>query len=394
MAISDRLTGTRVPDARRPRVNPPKGFEPGVRYDSDGSVEVTVQLTEVPENEKAWREAITRVTGLDVPLEREVKLTQVRYWGVAGQELSYCRFSITDRAVGGQLDMDGLMRAAKAVKRTTTPKARGTERALVVSWADLQVGKVGSLGDSATLVERVSEKIDALEKHARVIKADTAYLVDVGDCIENFENTSSQLFTNDLSLPEQIRLARRLFTECAMRLAKTHSKVVVAGVPSNHGAWRRGKGSLGKPLDDFGIETVVAVADAFALNPQAFGHVSFVLPGEWEETLALDIHGTILSIAHGHQVNRPEGLALWWAKQVHGGQPCADADILLTGHFHHLRVQETGMSAHTGRSKWIIQAPTLDNGSDWYRHRSGESSTPAMLTFVVDAEGWHDLHLL
>jgi hypothetical protein len=393
MALSDRLAGSRAPDARRDRIAPPKGFEPGVRYEPDGSVEVTVQLTEVPENEVAWREAITRVTGLDVPLEREVKLTQVRYWGREG-EFSYCRFSISDRAVCSGLDVDGLVKAARAVKRTTPPKTAGTDKALVVAWADLQVGKVGSLGDSETLVSRVMDKIDSLEKHARTVKADTAYLVDVGDCIENFENTSSQMFTNDLSLPEQIRLARRLFTECAMRLAKTHSKVVVAGVPSNHGAWRRGKGSLGKPLDDFGIETLVAVADAFALNPAAFGHVSFVLPGEWEETLALDVNGTILSIAHGHQVNRPEGLALWWAKQVHGGQPAADADILLTGHFHHLRIQETGKSAHTGRSKWLIQAPTLDNGSDWYRHRSGETSEPALLTFVIDADGWSGLKRL
>lgn len=394
MALSDRLSGAKAQDARRPRVAHPRGFEPGVRYESDGSVEVTVQLPEVPENEVAWREAITRVTGLDVPLEREVKLTQVRYWGVPGSELSYCRFAITDRAIGGRLDIEDLVKAAKAVRRTTTPKSRGTDKALVVAWADLQVGKVGSLGDSETLVNRVMEKIDALEEHARTVKADTAILADVGDCIENFENTSSQMFTNDLSLPEQIRLARRLFTECAMRLAKLHSKVIVTGVPSNHGAWRRGKGSLGKPLDDFGIETVVAVADAFALNPQAFGHVSFVLPGEWEETLALDVHGTILSIAHGHQVNRPENLALWWAKQVHGGQPTADADILLTGHFHHLRVQETGRSAHTGRSKWIIQAPTLDNGSDWYRHRSGETSEPALLTFVVNADGWSEMKRL
>lgn len=394
MTLFDRLSGDKAPDARRPRLAPPRGFEPGVRYESDGSVEVTVQLTEIPENEAEWRKAITRVTGLDVPLEREVKLTQVRYWGVAGQELSYCRFSITDRAVGGTLDVDGLMKAAKAVRRTTPPKPRGTDKALVVAWADLQVGKVGSLGDSETLINRVMEKIDLLETHAKAVRADTAYLVDVGDCIENFENVAGQQFTNDLSLPEQLRLARRLFTECAMRLAKTHSKVVVAGVPSNHGAWRRGKGVLGKPLDDFGIETVVAVADAFALNPAAFGHVSFVLPGEWEETLALDVHGTILSIAHGHQVNRPENLALWWAKQVHGGQPTADADILLTGHFHHLRVQETGKSAHTGRSKWLIQAPTLDNGSDWYRHRGGETSEPALLTFVVDASGWREMKRL
>src|SRR5690606_30317931 len=65
----------------------------------------------------------------------------------------------------------------------------------------------------------------------------------------------------------------------------------------------------------------------------------------------LDIHGTILAVAHGHQANNPDRIPQWWANQVHGGQPAADADILLTAHFHHLRVQPTGRNPHSGDRK-------------------------------------------
>jgi len=291
-----------------------------------------------------------------------------------------------------RLDLDELIRAARKAK---PPKQRETSgRALVVAWADLQVGKVGSRGGAEQLVARVMEKLAALEKRARQLKADSCYLIDVGDCVESFENTTEQQWTNDLSFPEQLRVARRLFTEAALRLARLHPAMVVAAVPSNHGRWRRGKGNLGRPGDDYGIEILTQVADAFALNPEALGHVRFVVPEVWDETIALDVHGTILAAAHGHQVTNPDRIPQWWANQVHGGQPAADADILLTAHFHHLRVQPTGRNPHSGRSKWWFQAPTLDNGSDWWRLRSGSDSDPGLLTFTVGEDGWSDLEVL
>lgn len=391
MSLADRLSAApETPPARRPRAR----VENLIQYDPAGKPsEVAVSLDEIPEDEQAWRDEIKRVTGLDVPEDREVKLSQVRMWTSGDQEHYYCRFVIEDRAAsGGQLDIDDLIKAAKKAK---APKQRATtERGLVVAWADLQVGKVGSRGGAQELVERVMAKLDALEKHAKRVKADSVYLIDAGDCVESFENTSEQQWTNDLSFPEQIRLARRLFTEAALRLARLHPAMTVAAVPSNHGRWRRGKGNLGRPGDDYGIEILTQVADAFALNPDALGHVRFVVPEVWDETIALDIHGTILAVAHGHQASNPDRIPQWWANQVHGGQPAADADILLTAHFHHLRVQPTGRNPHSGRSKWWFQAPTLDNGSDWFRLKSGSDSDPGLLTFTVDAEGWSNLEVL
>jgi hypothetical protein len=46
------------------------------------------------------------------------------------------------------------------------------------------------------------------------------------------------------------------------------------------------------------------------------------------------------------------------------------------------------MNPITGKSKWWFQAPTQDNGSDWYRHRSGSDSDPGLLIFTVNQDGW------
>jgi predicted phosphodiesterase len=63
------------------------------------------------------------------------------------------------------------------------------------------------------------------------------------------------------------------------------------------------------------------------------------------------------------------------------------ADILLVGHFHHLRVETYG------DSQTMFVAPSMDGGSGWFTNTAGESSRPGVLTFMVDGEGWRDMHV-
>ena len=387
-SITDRLKAAEQPLRQRPAADVHRDVQTGM-VDT-----VTLNLQAAPAAEEgAWREEIKRVTGLEIPADREVVLTDTRYWGNPETPNVYCKFVIRDRQVSAA-DLEDLVKLVKRAKAARKPKAALKPRALVVAYADAQVGKVGSRGGTQELLERVYDKFDKLEDHAKSLGCETAVLADCGDCVESFENVAGQAFTNDLSFPEQLRVARRLYTDVAMRLAKLHSRLVCLGVPSNHGQWRRGKDILGRPGDDYGLETLIAVSDAFAMNPDAFGHVEFKIPDMWHESLAIDLYGTVLAVSHGHQVNRPEGIPRWWADQVHGGQPSYDADILLTGHFHHARMQPSGRSPHTGRQRMWFQAPTLDNGSDWYRHRAGSDSDPGLMTFTVDADGWDNLKIL
>jgi hypothetical protein len=59
-----------------------------------------------------------------------------------------------------------------------------------------------------------------------------------------------------------------------------------------------------------------------------------------------------------------------------GKQSIGNSDILVTGHYHHLR------QADWGGCMWL-QAPSLDSGSEWWLIVSGESSEAGVLTFSV-----------
>lgn len=394
MSFTEALASEAEPP-RRPRPSHPRGYEPNVRYEAGVPAEVSLNLTEIPEDEQAWRKEIARVfPGLPVPEYRRVEVDNLRYWGDPASPMIYVRFKITDRAAPEEVyDFVSLMAAAKAAV-VEPPASQGVfKRATIVGYADPQTGKVASRGGTPQLLERVAEKLEKLQVYSRDMGSDIAYLLDAGDAIEGFENVSSQMHTNDLSLPRQIETASDILFEFTQTLASTHSEVVVAGVGSNHCRWRAGKGALGTPGDDWGIHMLRQLGKSLKLNP-SFDHVSVTWPNDHDETLALDVVGTIVGLAHGHQASKPDGIPLWWAKQVHGGQNLAHAELLLTGHFHAFRTQSTGRDPHKDREKRWFQCPTLDNGSDWYRAIAGEDSDTGLLVMTVDENGWDNLKIL
>lgn len=271
-----------------------------------------------------------------------------------------------------------------AVRRTKLkPVKPAGESTLVVAWADTQVGKVGQRGGTPELVERLERKRAALAAHIKTRKLTDFVFVDVGDAIEGFENVASQMFTNDLSLPQQIDLSAVEMWK-TLELLAGFGEVGAVAVPSNHGAWRSGKQSLGRPSDDWGL----AIQQRLLHESVLIGlPISFHQPDTWDESVSVNVRGTVLGVHHGHQ-SACDQMPKWWAGQQHGAQATADADILLTGHYHHLRVLPTGRSQRTGKSKWWLQAPTLDNGSDWFRNKSGDDSDPGLLVFEINDEGF------
>src|SRR5699024_11811019 len=74
----------------------PKGIEPGEKDEAGQAAEVTLTVTEIPENETAWRAKILEHTEIDVPDHRKVELTAVRYWGDPASPMVYVRFEISD----------------------------------------------------------------------------------------------------------------------------------------------------------------------------------------------------------------------------------------------------------------------------------------------------------
>lgn len=362
-----------------------------------------IETGPLPERPKTWDDFI-RDAGLDPEEVEVVGNVAVRGWnalrkGADGQSepVSMHHYKINLRLRRESLpDLPQLMAQVRS-ERPHRPVGGTDDSTLVVCFSDAQTGKVGSGGDSEDLIRRVDSYLEQVEKYSKLWGCKEAAFFDVGDTIEGIESgggLESQLASNDLSLMEQIDLAGVVEFEFIRTLARLHDKVTYAAVPSNHCAHRRGKTSIGKPSDDWGLFIAKQISHRMAENEKAFGHVTTYLPEKYQETLTVDLSGTRVGVAHGHRNTNQDKTPLWWAKQTHGAQPLASADILVTGHYHNFRVQPTGSRLDGKGSKWWIQCPTMDNGSDWFRLASGENSEPSMLIFRVDESGWHDLTLL
>ena len=87
---------------------------------------------------------------------------------------------------------------------------------------------------------------------------------------------------------------------------------------------------------------------------------------------------------------QPPGRRLWpgQVQQAHGRQAIGDAHVLLAGHLHHLRVEQTGSD------KTFLQLPAMESGSQWWKHRTGEWGQPGIVTALVGGGSWSNLEIL
>ena len=297
-----------------------------------------------------------------------------------GEWLTSYFFKVRPRELS--LDLPALYAAARRKPRTPV-KGTADSRITVVALADVQAGKTGSRGGTPELLDRLQEKRTKLEAHLRKVKPASTVLAEVGDLFENFESGGNPMFTNDLSLAQQMDLAGTIVYEFVETMHR-HGHVDVVAVPSNHTAWRMGKTELGRPADDLGLFVHKQVAK---VTTAARMDVEWITPADYDESAVIDILGTRLGVTHGHRSARARMID-WWANQAHGGQPIGSADVLLTGHYHSLIVMPSGRNPYTGKSKYWLQCPTVDNGSDWYRATSGEDSDPGILVFDITENGF------
>lgn len=266
--------------------------------------------------------------------------------------------------------------------RPSTKEPRATGRTAVVCWADIQVGKTDHLGGLRELLDRLEDKRSALKRWLKAAAVDRVVVADVGDIVEGFENVATQTRTNCLSLMDQVDVAATEFWK-TLKVAERFGPVDVLSIPSNHCQWRKGKGLVGKPTDDWGLHISQRLE---RLNEEAGLRLAFHRPPDWEETLEFDVRGTVLGLAHGHQASNPDRVRDWWAKMTHAG--VLNCQLLLTGHFHFASLRPSGRDAATGRAQWHIQASTLDNGSAWVRNKFGDDGDPALTVFAIDGDGF------
>ena len=263
-----------------------------------------------------------------------------------------------------------------------------TAQTLVVCAADLQAGKTDFGLKSTDLSNRVLASFAAAAEIATDTHFAEIIIADLGDIVENINNTSSQRATNDLAITEQVRLARRLMLEGIKMLSPLTESLVYVAVPSNHGSVRLGpKSPENHVLDDYGIEIAEQLRD-IVTESDKLSNVTIRIPEQSAETLAYETSGTTLGFAHGHQAQSPDALGKFWQGQSHGRMPLGEADIFLAGHYHSLRVQQSG------DARWLMVSPASDNGSSWFTNKTGERSKAGMLSFVTSNGAWSDLRIL
>lgn len=384
-----------VEQARKAPPQHPQGWEPHVVWDGTKGT-VTGKTTARP---KDWDDLITSM-GLDPAEVEVVEPVKMAWWDVVTREGTqrayYAKANVQRRRIGGP-DIDDLIkqvRARRPRKASQRPTSDTDAPSFVVALSDWQIGKKGT----AATVDRVIAGFDAQAKRLKELRRigrriGNVYLIGLGDNVESVVgHYPGQAFTAELNDREQKRLAQRLTLYGVDTFRPLAERIVAPCVGGNHGEKRQAGDIVTDQGDNADMEVFDSVAQACSMNPDAYGHVSFVIPQQ-TLTLALDISGVIVGMHHGHKVSAGANASAkvweWWKGQIAGERPVAHAKLLLTGHRHHLSITDHGPRTH-------IQVPTMDDGSESYTESTGAVAHSGMLSIVVGDSypmGWGDLYV-
>lgn len=365
-------------------------------------------------HENATARELVEGAGLDPDRWQLVGRVNTRRWmRYDGKFLYYYKFDVAagESDESRQLHIEEL---AKEIRRrprkvATLPHTSSKRSATyTLEMADWQIGKAEGGEGSDSTIERWGNALYEAEAEIRHLRKrnarlDDLFLPSVGDLVEGCGgHYDMQTFSIDLDRREQCVAVREMVTKTIKTLAPLFDHTTVAAVPGNHGENRHKGKAFTNFSDNDDLATIEAVEESFKLAAE-YGveqfddeRLTFIYPeGHDELTLALDLNGVVVAMAHGHQfrggVNDLKKAEEWWRGQDFGHRAAREAQLLLTGHFH----SWTQSNLVAGRS-WV-QSPTIDTGSMWFTGSSGISATRGALSFVLDAEhplGFDNMRLL
>lgn len=245
----------------------------------------------------------------------------------------------------------------------------------VYAIGDTQYGKDASGGTEATIARVLRGLDESVARHKELLslgrKIGTVVLPQLGDCIEGTASQGGRVIgRSDLGVTQQVRVGRRVLMAWVKAFAPLCDTLIVPVVPGNHDEPHRI--TMTDPTDSWQIEVAAAVQDACAENDN-FSNVIFRYPAQDNATLAIEVNGVTLGFAHGHQ---SRDMVKWWYGQATGRTAVGNADVLLTGHFHHFIAQQVG-------PRLWIQVPAMDGGSAWFRDKKGLESPSGIVSLVV-----------
>lgn len=390
-------------DMARPKkeseVKPAAAFKPMTQWDGE-EVEVTSDLYVEPV--KDWDTLLDEL-GYDPALYEIVEPVKVSTWDApVGEEVrrlwSY-KVNVKVRKTVAYKDDDYkelIDLIKKHRKLGDVPSGEGT---FIINLADWQMGKADGYGAEGTInaILRLIDELEARIRDLRKLGRNIGHIViaGLGDMIENCEgNYPSQQFTVQLNRRQQIRIVRRLLVRLISRIAKLAAGISVYAVPGNHGENRKDGRAYTTVGDNDDVGVFEQVAEIFAANEEAYGHVNFYLPEDEIYMMHNLYDNEYIGFAHGHITSGGSDprkkIHDWWEDQTFTGRDIGHARILVTAHYHHLSIIEYD------NNKIHIQCPAMDGGSKWYENLTGVDSRPGTVTFLVDRSGkpYRDLEVL
>lgn len=349
---------------------PPKGWEAKAELDENSGV-----VTSTPQKDGGMTDFSQILIEFNIdPDEFEVDgPARISKWQTFhGEWLTSYRFKIRKKLAS--VDVSDLVRLVQGVK-PQAPITTG-DYAFVFTAGDLQLGKSDGDGVEGTVRryrESLQKAVNKVHEHRHLVGP--ILISYVGDCIEGMVSQGGKNARRTcLSTTQQVNLLRQLIIETVKAFAPLTSDLRVVSVPGNHDEAQREPVST-DGSDSWAVDALRAVAQGLAFNPEAFGHVTCEDVAFDELTKVVEIAGTRIAHAHGHQWNRGKHWE-WWSGQHWGGHEVGSADILLCGHFHTGTYEQENF-------KHIIRTPSFEQESTYFRHRTGKIGNPSAVTFLT-----------
>tara|TARA_R110002074_G_scaffold219149_2_gene389694 strand:- start:929 stop:2137 length:1209 start_codon:yes stop_codon:yes gene_type:complete len=375
---------------KKNKINHPKGFEPSVYY-SEKTKSGEIVSKPQPSNNVDWQEQLESYFGVDAGNYRVVENTaEIRFWDVnAGmgqiERLYYFKAKIvSDEVYMPDEDFKKLLQLASKKKPLPKQKVTKNTKTFTIALADFQIGKGGteeSIERFISYIPKIKKQVKELQKHETI---DQVLFAGLGDLVEGCSgHYAMQEFQTELDDRQQQKVARRMIYTLIKEIMPLFKRGLVAFAGGNHGEKR---GQSGKAYTTFGDNKDVMLAEElqeiFKEAPAYKDILDFIIP-ESELSLTFEISGVVTTILHGHQMrsgtNSQAKARKWLSDQAFSRNSIADSDILLHGHYHYF-------SAYESSDRLIVQAPTLDSGSEWFENTKGDKSRAGMLTLVIGGE--------
>jgi predicted phosphodiesterase len=386
----------RDPRKSKKKIEHPKGFNPSVSYSQQTKSGEIVSEPQ-KENKIDWKEQLESYFGADAKNYRVLEDTaEIRFWDMAGnppQRLYYFKAKIvSNKAYMPDDDFKKLLNQAKKKKPTSSKKPTKHSKTFCIALSDWQIGKEGT----EQTIERWMDSIPKIKDQIKTLRKsetiDQLFIAGLGDIVEGCTGFyAQQEFTVELDYRQQQKVARRMAYTALKELVPMFDKTLVSFIAGNHGEPRNSGKSFTTFSDNRDIMLGEELAEIFKEAPAYKDKIDFIMPDSL--SITLDISDTVVTLVHGHQMRgggNPQAKArTWLANQSLARSEIADSDLLLMGHYHFFSAYESD------GKRLIIQAPSLDSGSEWFDNTNGGRNSAGVLTLVIGgSEKWSNIRVI